>query len=180
MELVRQNIFSTIKIYKAADADFPKSELKPLASVVFYCLSGRYRCYTLEHGGERLGYALLFIPRRGGKKLLDYLAVFKEHRGRGCGSELLRLLREKEGATVLESEDPDFSSDGSDREIREKRLVFYARAGYIAQPLKVRLFGVWFLILSNGGDCGRRDLEAIYEDMLPPRTRRTQLVLKDI
>ncbi len=179
MELVKQGLMSTVRLYRAAGADFPKSELKPLCSVVWYCLRGRYRCYTLTHEGEARGYAMLFLPGDGGEKLIDYLAVFKKDRGRGYGSELLRLLREREGPTVLESEDPDFSHGDADRAVREKRLAFYFRAGYTVRPFKVKLFGVEFLILSNGGALSRRGLEGIYEAMLPAAVRRRQLVLTE-
>lgn len=73
--------------------DFPREERIPLSA----CLRLRDKGKMLIHGfyeGENLrGYAVTVPDKSTGALFLEYFAVLKQYRGRGYGSEMLRLMK---------------------------------------------------------------------------------------
>ena len=151
--------------------DFPADEIKPWAIMEKLYLDGCYDMLAAVADGEMVGYAWQFRPGSD-VLLIDYLAVLPQYRGRGIGSGMLRALSEYyPQKLILESEYP---LEAPDRKMAERRLGFYARAGFELSDVQVRLFGVRFHILAHGGDPKAKDhMQSIYQAMLPPELTKT-------
>jgi len=130
--------------------DFPPTELKPFFMIRDLLARGVYRCLGLEEHGAVVGYACLYQDGAGTMPLLDYLGVFREHRGRGLGTAFLELLKEAcsdAPGILLEVEDPNCAADAADRENRLRRMAFYTRAGLRRTQIDVWLYDVDYAIL---------------------------------
>ncbi len=180
MELKKQDILSSISIYRGAGRDFPRSELKPLFIIVYYYLTGRYRCYAVKGKNGVDAYAMLFMPKKGDAKLLDYFAVAPEMRGKNVGSEMLARLLKAEGNIVLEVENPAFAKSDEELEEMQRRIRFYERAGFVLCPYEVKLFGVEFRIMSSAATCSIDDINSIYNDMISKPLRKQFLEIRNV
>ena len=128
--------------------DFTKNELKKLPVILKAVDDGIYECLGLFDDSEIIGYA--FLVKQGMNYLVDYLAVCPKYRNKGIGSEIIKLLREYmlgAGLSILEVEDPAYTKERDLKELQTRRIGFYERNGYINTGLRVRCFGVPFIIL---------------------------------
>ena len=162
--------------------DFPRDELKPLASMRRSWKNNAYECYGLfDDSGAVLGYA--FFVRRDRDYLFDYFAIAEEHRNEGLGSLFLRQLSEcvsDADCVVGEVENPDTAEDEETRALRDRRLRFYLRSGYRDTGLTSTVFGVHYRILEIPGtaehtaDELRTAYTELYRSTLPEPFFRTQ------
>ena len=165
--------------------DFPVDEIKPLDMIRQLWNMDVYECYTLSDEDAILGYA--FFVRRERDYLLDYLAIAEEHRNEGLGTLFLRQLKDCiQGADciVVEVEDPDRAKNEQDRTLRERRLQFYLRSGYLPSELTARVFGVDFRIIEApaAAEHTAEELRTVYTElyrsMLPAALFLTQFQVK--
>ena len=128
--------------------DFPPDELKPLAHLLRMVEEGLCTYYALFDGSEVLSYFGLCV--KDGFALVDYLAVNPEKRGRGIGSETLKLLKEAAGdnTILIECEDIAATEDEAEKIIRTRRINFYLRSGFTKTTAKAKLFGVDYVLLT--------------------------------
>lgn len=148
--------------------DFPESEIKPWEITKSLYEKGIYEFFDVFSDGKMVGYVWIVSPE-GGVALIDYLAVLPQYRGTGVGSKILKELcarYARMGKTlILESEYPD---EAPNPQVAERRLGFYARAGFMDSGVQVRLFGVRFCILAHGiRGREKEDLACIYRSMFP-------------
>ena len=140
-----KNFFRLYGLYQKA---FPLSEKKPFGIMVKKRNEGLMELMTAEDDtGKFLGIVITILHKD--IVLLDYLAVSPAERGRGVGSEILKLLEERypKKRILLEIEDPE--EDCGNKEDRLRRKAFYLRNGLTVQDYKVWLFGIKMLILTN-------------------------------
>lgn len=138
------------KIRELYEAAFPKSEKKPFALMVEKVGAGLMEMIAVEDGeGEFYGLAITVL--HSDIMLLDYFAIAENKRGRGVGTEVLSLLRERysDKRFILEVEDPD-EVGAQNREERVRRLGFYLRCGLSPLPMTISLFGVQMKLLCGG------------------------------
>ena len=131
--------------------DFPPAELKPLSVILEACDKGIYEGLGLYDGEEIEGYS--YLVKQSTNYLVDYLAIYPEKRNSGIGSVLVRLLSEYMGDTgsiIGEVEDPEYAQSEEDRKLRIRRLEFYLRNGCFDTGVRVKCFGVEFIILKMG------------------------------
>lgn len=158
--------------------DFPQNELKPLSSIRKMWEHGKYDCYQFIEKETMIGYAFFVKQDAGGmyNHLFDYLAVIPECREMGYGSVFLKQLGKMiKGANCIvgEVEDPEKADDEKTRQLRQRRLQFYLRNGYIKTEVTASVFGVPFRILEIPGGIEHSDEEikeiysSIYRNMVP-------------
>lgn len=155
--------------------DFPPSELKRLSSILAMRERGEYDVVGATEHGTLMGYALLYRPRDGRIALLDYLAVEPQVRGRGVGTAMLALLRERcrasTDALMIECERPKAAPDEAGA---RRRIQFYTQAGAQLTSVRIWLFDVEYsiLVLPCAQKVPARDwaqqMLSLYRQMLPP------------
>jgi hypothetical protein len=63
--------------------------------------------------------------------------VFEEYRGRGYGPSLLEHIKgayTKKNGIIVEVEKPEEASTQEEKEVRQKRILFYEKAGFTQIP----------------------------------------------
>ncbi len=129
--------------------DFKKDELKPLKMILKALDEGIYECLGLSDGAGLVGYT--FLVKQGKRYLVDYLAVYPKERNKGRGADILKLLREDitdAEMIIAEVEDPSYAESSEEKEIQERRVSFYFRNGCSDTGVRVRCFGVPFIVIS--------------------------------
>ena len=167
--------------------DFAEDERKPLSSMKESWEKGNYDCYGLFEGEEILGYA--FFVSNGDNCLLDYFAIKEDRRNEGLGSIFLKRLAacmEKEKCVIVEVEDPDQANSFDDKTLRNRRLQFYLRNGYLKTTLTSSVFGVSYRLLegSNGVPHSAKNIRTayieLYRSILPEEFFETQFSVSDL
>ena len=114
---------------------FPPNERKPLEDIRALMDQGRYEVWGLFEGEVLLGYATLWMePADKSCILLDYLGVTAARRNGGLGQNILRMLAERlagKSLLLIEAERPVEGDDPAENAIRQRRLRFYERCGFV-------------------------------------------------
>lgn len=163
--------------------DFPKSELKPLGAMLRLLEMGQYDPLVVTENGERVGYAMMWLPKSRQGALLEYLGVLRGKRSAGLGAQILPLLAQRYGQLFGEAEAPT-SQDEAENHLRRRRIGFYERNGFRVLDYECALFGVHFKCLYRGPQTDDRAVEqlhrSVYADYFSPQhmERYIQLPLK--
>lgn len=163
--------------------DFPKSELKPLGAMLRLLEMGQYDPLVVTENGERVGYAMMWLPKSRQGALLEYLGVLRGKRSAGLGARILPLLAQRYGQLFGEAEAPT-SQDEAENHLRRRRIGFYERNGFRVLGYECALFGVHFKCLYRGPQTDDRAVEqlhrSVYADYFSPQhmERYIQLPLK--
>lgn len=136
--------------------DFPPDELKPLSIITGLIKKENYICYGIYEKENICGYACFATASINDEIccLLDYFAVVRGMRNKGTGSQFLNLLKDfltQYSLVICEVENPDYST-GDERVIRNKRIDFYLRNGFIKTDLTAKVFGVDYNLLVYNSD----------------------------
>ena len=136
------------RVMKLYDSAFPADEKKPWQMMLDKRREGILSIMAAVDGEKLLGEAIWFT--KGDIVLLDYLAVSLDCRGRGVGSEILKLVSElfPGKRIVLEIESTFISAPNALQ--RTKRKEFYIRAGMTPESYRVLLFDVEMEIMVFG------------------------------
>lgn len=143
---------------------FPMSEKKPFGLIERKVKKGNMEVLEICNSDDT--YAGFFITVLGKDViLLDYFAICEECRGKGIGTDALKLLSEHYGGKriVIEIEDPDIPSKNAEE--RTRRKGFYLRNGFNLSDDKIILFGVEMLLLCLNGQIAFDEYKKIYTDV---------------
>ncbi len=175
MRLERLNKSQTEELFrKRLIVDFPEPEIKPLKVILKAMDEGKYESLGLYEESEIIGYA--FLVKLHNDYLIDYLAVYPEKRNSGAGGAMVSLLAEylKDADNIIgEVEDPSYTEDAAQKDLQARRLAFYYRNGCADTGLRVKTFGVPFMILrAKEGKChDNKEMwelyQAFYREVLP-------------
>lgn len=173
-------IYHTHTVY-----DFPKTELKPLSSMLQLLQAGDYLCYGLFENENLRAYAYFFVNRD--ILMLDYFAVCRQFRCGGYGSRFLSLLKQvcsNIRGILLEVESPDCAQNQEEWSIRNRRVHFYQRNGVLKTQVTSRAFGVEYdiMYLPCKEICSdeqvREELLSVYRKMISPEAFATKLLVR--
>ena len=137
-----------MKLYRLYQEAFPASEKKPFSMIRKMYAKGKSDVWYCEEAGK---FAGLVITINGPETiLLDYLAVVKNRRSQGIGSELLHTMKKKYvGKNVfLEIELVDETAENYLE--RKRRKQFYLANGMTEMQVYAELFGVNMELLGFG------------------------------
>lgn len=115
------------------EASFPPAERDDTGQLIASIEAGERSCYLASLDGSVVGLAVIFPLDGVGIAFLEYMAVDETHRDRGIGSAMLVSLHEQLNEArgiVLEAERAQ-DADGDERRLRERRIAFYVRNGYV-------------------------------------------------
>lgn len=129
--------------------DFPSSERPSLSIFAEMIAQSASALYIFEKDGQDVAYTVL--REDDGYILLNFLAVYENQRGKGIGSEFLHEIatfyHNKKGI-LLEAEHIAYATTPADATLRQKRVAFYERCGYICLiPFDLLLFDVHYHIM---------------------------------
>lgn len=134
--------------------DFHEEEVKPLALLERLTEQGLYLCCGCFDGKIPVGYMYFAKAPDSDRYLLDYYAIYPEYRSKGYGSKILAELKTGNpdvsafgDVMIAEVEDPDYSENEADRDLRERRIGFYKRNGLRALQLRSRVLGAHYIIM---------------------------------
>ena len=116
-------------------AAFPACECKPLGDIRALAEAGRYEVLGLYDGPALLGYATLWMePADKRCILLDYLGVTAARRNGGIGRQIVAMVAERlagKSLLLIEAERPVEGDDPAENTLRQRRLAFYERCGFV-------------------------------------------------
>ena len=169
--------------------DFPRNERKPLSKIKSEIKKGGYEAYGLFYDDKVRGYAFFVKLREGDNNnyLLDYFAIDKLHRSEGLGSIFFNMLTEHFkscNSVLIEVENPEYAIYENDKIIQQKRFDFYIRNGCYNSGVKVRVFGVEYLILEmplsdkHSQDEIKYIYSNLYKSFLPKLIYATNIKIK--
>jgi ribosomal protein S18 acetylase RimI-like enzyme len=121
------------------EASFPPEERDDTQSQLAKLYRGGKDCYLAVDGEWLLGLALVSQFTDFPAAYLEYLAVDPSARNAGIGRRILDYLRHDLAnggrpdvkGVIFEVERPEDAKDDAERELRERRIVFYQRAGAV-------------------------------------------------
>ena len=150
MQVTRvKNHIQWINIYRLYREAFPKEERKPFSMIVSMSKKGKTDVWYCMDKKRFVG---LVITINGPDKiLLDYLAVRKKKRGRGYGSDMLKVMRQIYDGKKLFLEIELQDEEAENHEERKRRKQFYMKNGMSEMQVYIKLFGVDMELL--GYDC---------------------------
>lgn len=165
MRIEKLTISQVKKIYRAyMIKDFPADERKPLAMILKSMKQRTYECLGMFEAEELLGYA--FFVKTDNDYLFDYFATCEKYRNQGIGAEFLKQIAryyQNVNSIVGEVEDPECADNEEERELQDRRYHFYLRNGYIDTRVRVKLFGVDYIVLALDKPEGTMELSEIKE-----------------
>ncbi len=158
---------------KRMQRDFPPSERAPAFALRRQLKSGVFEGYALRSETGLAAYAVNVVSPCERYILLNYLAVDSQTRGQGVGYIMLAHLKSlyaDKRAIIAEVEHPADADGQADREMREARVRFYEKCGFMLIPdVDYSIFGVkmalyfWSPALDAAGI--RPDIETIMNDL---------------
>ncbi len=167
-------------LYPQMRDDFPPNELPPRAAFIDLLSKGTQTGWLmLDAGGLECAYVLCARTQRA--LLITHLAVKPDFRGKGMGTELLRLLDACYADAqymIVEVERPDDTADPVERSVRQRRIAFYERAGYVGyDDLPYTIWHVPMRLMAKGNpgrelpdaDQIKDDIRALYTFLLRPQ-----------
>lgn len=152
--------------------DFPLEERQPYFLFIRLIKKEKQKIY--EYCEEEIAKAYFTVTE--GKKaiLLSYYAVYPEYRGKGTGSHCLEEMKQYfQKPILLECEKIEKAKTEEDKMIRQRRVSFYKKAGFLEIPFKkFELFGIDYHILAYGFENlepkeGKDLILQIYQKQLP-------------
>lgn len=153
------------KLYRSA---FPRIERKPFRMILRQCEKGEAELFAAKtDSGDFAGLAV--AVKNADIVMLDYFAVKPELRGRGIGSEALRILmsRYADSRFILEIE--SVSSPCGDLEAREKRRRFYLNNGMMPAGFTAHVFFTDLEVLTAGKPVSFEEYLELYSSHLGER-----------
>lgn len=112
--------------------DFPREERSSLNNFKKRITSKNEEVFVFIEDNKEKAYTII-ANLENNYILISFLAVFKEYRGEGIGTKLLKEIKEKfkdKKGIILEVEIPEDAIDENDKSIREKRIKFYEKSDY--------------------------------------------------
>lgn len=138
-----------MEVYRLYQSAFPPSEKKPFSMIIKMHRKGASDVWRFTRDGK---FAGIIITINGENHvLLDYLAVEKNQRGTGIGTEILRLMGEQYKGKGVFLEIESVYEDCENKEQRLRRKHFYEKSGMKSMDVFVWLFGVKMELM--GFDC---------------------------
>lgn len=129
--------------------DFPREERRSLNKFKKRITKGKEEAYIYLENGKEKAYTIIAVLDN--YVMVSFLAVFKEYRGEGIGTKLLKEIKDnfsnKKGI-LLEVENPKYSKNQEEKEIRERRIKFYEKSNYnIVDGVEVNSHSIMFNIM---------------------------------
>lgn len=155
-----------LRVYLLYRAAFPRSERKPFGMILKMYRKGKTDVWCARDERGFAGFAATINDEA--LVLLDYLAVSKGKRGRGCGTAMLRALKDGYPGRGLFVEIESPFEDAPNREERMRRRQFYISCGMQPARVMAQVFGVKMELLCCNCSVDFARYHAFYRDNYSP------------
>lgn len=130
------------KLYAGA---FPQDERMPFGMLVGM-MDEHHRLYALMEEDTLIGFVYLY---QNTDTFLYYFAVAEEYRGKGYGTETLRLIRQLDGVENIALDIEEVKDNPAENDAALKRRNFYLNAGFHTTEIRYHFFGVDYEIMAS-------------------------------
>lgn len=151
-----------IQLYLLYRCSFPSSERKPFSVILNMWKKGKTDIWLLMDCKRLVGFATTINSDT--LILLDYLAVDKKMRGRGCGSEILHTVRQHNPKKGVFLEIESTYEKTPEQEKRIQRKQFYLNNGMMELGVLASVFGVQMELLGYNCELNFDQYRAFYRD----------------
>ncbi|EPR12282.1 GNAT family N-acetyltransferase [Ruminiclostridium papyrosolvens] len=117
--------------------DFAPGEYPPYKVLYNQLEKDIQKGFVLVNDEKAVAYSICTGDSTNSLVLISLLAVYKEYRGKGFGSKFIEMLKNRycgERSIIVEVEKPEDALEQKERNIRENRIKFYEKAGFILLP----------------------------------------------
>ena len=152
------------KLYQLYLDAFPAAERKPFSVIKKMYRKGKMDVWCIRQNGIFTG--LVITINSEDLILIDYLAVCKNHRGKGIGTMTLQALQSLYHGKRLFLEIESVFDPCSNLSQRQKRKQFYLNCGLTPMQVMVYLFGVKMELLGFNCKIDYDTYFAFYRDNL--------------
>ena len=147
--------------------DFPREERRSLNKFKKRITRGKEEVYLYLENEKEKAYAIIVVLDN--YVMVSFLAVFKEYRGEGIGTKLLKEINDnfsnKKGI-LLEVENPKYSKSQEEKEIRERRIKFYEKSNYnIVDGVEINSHSIMFNIMILNINNNKVDKQEIAKEL---------------
>lgn len=167
MELVQiDDAFTdTARLYEINNEAFPEWERIPSEKLLTVVTSFGCTPWAVYDGAAMVGFTCVMHSLDYRIGYIWFLAIAADSRGRGYGSEVLRLLKEKYGDSQLILDMEQLNPEADNYAQRISRLHFYERNGFVRALLGIRYFGMDFELMSCPAPLRLDDFKAMLSQM---------------
>ena len=157
--------------------DFPENERANLGKFWKKILNNKEEIYIFEEDKIDKGYCI--IGKLSNYIFVDFLATYKETRGQGIGTKILKELIEKYSNynILLEVEESESAKNEKEKNIREKRIRFYEKSNFkIIKGVKINYsnFVTFNLMIYPPNEINKQQIQGIlkqfYSNILDKKT----------
>ncbi|MDR1536761.1 MAG: GNAT family N-acetyltransferase [Clostridiales bacterium] len=140
------------ELYAHLRRDFAAGEYAPEFAIRSCLKKGVIKAFYLIEDHSVLGYAAINPNDELGFKMICYMAIVPDRRGKGYGSKLVSMIDDvfPQLDSIVEVEDPSLAKDEHEAIERSKRIAFYERNGFRALSARYRIFGVEMILMRSG------------------------------
>ncbi len=135
-EIRQMDITELKEIYERITQDFAEGEYPPFVNLKRHFENNIQKGWILVVDGRDTAYSIC-AEGADGYVLISFFAVYKEYRKNGLGTLFLDKLKEiysEAQGIIVEVEKVEEALHQEEVTIRERRLEFYRRAGFILVP----------------------------------------------
>ncbi len=124
-------------IYERIVSDFAAGEYPPYSILYKHLDKGVQKGFILSRDDLDIAYSICAEGNKSGYVLISLLAVYRGHRGEGAGTILLEEIKNMfsdSKGIIIEVEKPEIAETMLQRDICNKRINFYKKAGFKMVP----------------------------------------------
>lgn len=148
------------RIYALYRTSFPPTERKPFSRICRNCQNGKMVMWVIQENMDFLGFFACAVHEE--MVLIDYFAIMPSKRGRGIGTNAIKLLSDIYPKSYLFLEIEMQNRKAANAEQRTRRKDFYLRNGFQETGIAWNMYGVPMEVLCYRKRLSRSQCERMY------------------
>ena len=137
-------------VYKQYKKIFPMSERKPYKILEKGYYNKNAVFYKIIEESKLVGFIITQNVENSSYILLDYFAILPEYQCNGYGKqaikELNKIVSKKYNGILIEVEKLGLGKNEKENELRQRRIEFYEKLGFVNLQIDLNLFNVIFSV----------------------------------
>lgn len=157
-------------IYQDYKKIFPRVERKPYREIKKIYDEKISEIIEIIQEDEIVGFIIINTIENNLYAILDYFAILPDYRGKGYGTEAIKLLKEMYkdyNGIYIEVEKVESAKHEEERHIRQRRVNFYENLGFIKMKFDICLCSAlhytYILPCKNGNFSDKEAMDEIFK-----------------